>query len=158
MDEKRALTQCAAWCSRQERCRSEVEERLERMELQPEEIQRIVKRLIEEKYIDNQRYANFFVNDKFKFNGWGRIKIRYSLAQKKIEQEAVLNALDRIDEEEYQQLLMSLLKSKLRGKRGQDIWKQKASLTRFAYSRGFELDNIKSALNKILAPSSDEDF
>ena len=58
----------------------------------------IVERLVQERFIDEERYAIAFAKDKFRFSGWGRIKIRYALQQKRIGNSDIVNALSLIDE------------------------------------------------------------
>ena len=82
-----ALYRAAALCSTAERCKSEIEEKLSRWGISASETHRIVDRLEQEKYIDESRYCRSFVNDKIRFDHWGRIKITAALRQKKIDNE-----------------------------------------------------------------------
>ncbi len=73
------LKKAAALCSRAEYCESQIEEKLRRWGADEEETARIIAKLIDEKYIDNERYCRAFVNDKFRYAHWGRMKIRQAL-------------------------------------------------------------------------------
>lgn len=158
MDEKKALLKCADWCSRQERCISEVRDKLVRMGVDSQDVGSIIERLVEEKYIDEKRYISFYINDKFRFNGWGRIKIRYQLASKGLNADDVEDAICRMDEEEYESALYDLLASKKKTMRNKDVWQQKTSLVRYAYSRGFEYECIKRVLARLnIRPADDSD-
>ena len=66
-----------------------------------EESEEIIAYLIKERYVDNQRYANSYTKDKFRFNHWGKYKIGMMLRSKNIESEFIEEALEQIDEEEY---------------------------------------------------------
>ena len=102
----------------------------------------ILQLLIEEKFIDNSRYAQFFVNDKFRFNKWGKIKLSYMLKQKNISGKIINMALEQIDETEYLETLEKLLQEKIRKIKFKNQFDRKAKLMRFAQSRGFESELV----------------
>ena len=151
MDVKKALSRAAAYCSRQERCVYDVKRKLEAWEVDPEKFGAIIETLVKEKFIDEERYSLFYARDKFRFNGWGRVKISYSLKQKGIPGDVIQKALSEIDETEYGQKLFELLKNKLKQiKDKNDRYKVKAAMIRFAQSRGFEPDRIYSVVEKLI--------
>ncbi len=82
MEYKKALNKAAVLCSRQEYSAYDIRKKLVNWELSEEEVEQAMSRLISEKFIDDSRYAGYYVRDKFQFNGWGRIKIRYQLRGK----------------------------------------------------------------------------
>ena len=100
-----ALNKAAAYCTLCERCISEVSTKLTAWGVPHGEQEKIIARLTNEKFIDEARYCRAFVNDKVKFNRWGRIKITAALREKKLPQEYIKEAIEDIDEEVYQQAL-----------------------------------------------------
>ena len=102
------------------------------------ETHRIVDRLEQEKYIDESRYCRSFVNDKIRFDHWGRIKITAALRQKKIDNEHIQAALSQIDEGYYRTLLQEILIKKRSSLGNEESPANRAKLARFAISRGFE--------------------
>ena len=84
-DFKDALRRAAALCSRQEQCTGQIREKLRSWNVDAELAQRVILKLHEEKFLDDRRYARFYVRDKFKLNRWGRIKITAMLRQKGIQ-------------------------------------------------------------------------
>ena len=112
-------------------------------------ISKVIESLVEDKFVDNERYARAFVSDAFKFNKWGRLKIRQALLAKGISDKIMAEPLSEIDEAEYMSLLESLIKSKLKSVRGDDEYKVKASVFRFVYSRGFEPELVEKAWGRI---------
>ena len=112
ISESEMLHRAAAYCSASERCIQDVEKKIKAAGLTGEESDRIVARLLEERFIDESRFARYFVNDKLHFNKWGRIKINYEMQRKGIPSDIRSEALAGIDEQEYQSILLSLLKSK----------------------------------------------
>ena len=96
-----ALNKAAAYCTLCERCISEVSAKLTAWGVTPCEQQKIIERLQSEGFIDEARYCRAFVNDKVRFNRWGRIKIRAALSEKPLPRELVNEAIDNIDDEQY---------------------------------------------------------
>jgi len=143
MDYKTALQKSSAYCALCERATSEVKEKLQKWSVQDIDIEKIIQKLIEEDFLNEQRYCNAFVKDKFRFNRWGKTKIAYMLSQKNVSKECVSQALDNIDEEEYLSVLADLLKSKIKSIKETDKFQKEQKLFRFAASRGFENDVIK---------------
>lgn len=94
-----ALHRAAALCSSSEHCIADIREKLSRWGIGEPDARTIVERLVQERFIDEGRYAIAFAKDKFRFSGWGRIKIRYALQQKRIGNSGIVNALSLIDEE-----------------------------------------------------------
>jgi regulatory protein len=79
-----ALAAMQDLCSKSEKCRKDILDKLIPMNFEESDCEWILNRLTEENFIDEKRYASFFVRDKFKFNHWGKIKIRHALYLKKI--------------------------------------------------------------------------
>jgi len=137
------LSKAQSYCSRAEKCESDVRTYLYKQHVDSETIDRIVESLKEDKFVDNARYARAFVADAFRFNKWGRLKIRQALLAKGISERLIDESLAQINADEYMSLVESLVKSKLKTVRGEDEYKIKASVFRFAYSRGFELELVE---------------
>ena len=143
------LSTLAKYCSQAERCLYDVRKKIKAENLSEEAEKRITDYLLREKFIDEVRFCRSFVNDKFKFNNWGRIKICYELKTRNITPEVYYEAVDSIDEDEYMSVLSDLLKRKKRtvkGRSSQDVFQK---LCRFATSRGFETSLIIDTLRSI---------
>ena len=133
-----ALNKAAAYCTLCERCISEVSTKLTAWGVLPGEQEKIIARLIDEKFIDEKRYCRAFVNDKVKFNRWGRIKITAALREKHLPQEHIKEALESIDEEQYQPALKETIDIKRRELKGKDDFAAQQKIIRHAASRGYE--------------------
>ena len=140
------LYKLAAKCSTSEQCLSDIEAKIIRYDLTEEERTRILRHLVEEKYIDDRRYAEAFVRDKYRFNKWGRIKITQGLRMKGIDKETISNAMGVIDEQEYLDILQDLIKAKRKSTRGKSAYEINGKLIRFATGRGFEFSAIRTCL------------
>ena len=141
-----AFRKLAARCTAKECCVSEVREKLHNWNVQRIDEDSIVDQLLSERYIDEERYCKAFAHDKFKFDGWGRIKIGYTLRQKQIDPLTVSQSIRTIDEEEYYNSLEHLLKGKSRGLKAVPAQMQGEKLMRFAMSRGFEPELVRECL------------
>lgn len=148
--EQEMLHLAAAYCSGTERCVSEVRKKIESASLPEEATQRIIDRLIAERFIDEARYVRYFVNDKLRFNKWGRIKINYELQKKRIDSGLRQEALSAIDETEYRQTLLALLRAKSKGLKAKNDYDKQLKLMRFGAGRGFESQLISSCLKQLI--------
>jgi regulatory protein len=143
------LHKAASYCSISEHCISEVEEKLSAWGVSESDKQKIIDRLISEDFINEKRFCVYFVKDKFRFNKWGKIKISYALKQKGLSNDLINAALSTIDEGEYQEMLASILKTKLVGLKYEFEYEKQGKLFRFAQGRGFENNLIDRALRTI---------
>ncbi len=141
------LYKLAAQCSVSEQCLSDIKDKLNRYDLTEEERTRILRHLIEEKYVDDGRYAEAFVRDKYRFNKWGRIKIIQGLRIKGIDNETINNAMEAIEEEEYLNILRDLIKAKRKNTKGKSDYEVNGKIIRFATGRGFEFTAIRKCMD-----------
>jgi hypothetical protein len=98
ISEKQAYSRMARLCSQKEYCSYDISQKLYRLNLNAEDIERVVNRLIKENFINDERYTRSYIGDKIKFNKWGRIKIELALRQKKIPVELVFQEFDKLPE------------------------------------------------------------
>jgi regulatory protein len=149
IDFKTALLKAASLCSRQEQCTSRIRRKLKEWNVEEVDAENIIRKLQKEKYIDEQRFATFFANDKFRFNGWGKVRIAFLLRQEEIGDQVIRDALDQIDDESYFQACLDILSGKSASLKESNQLARKAKLFRFAVGRGFESDLIHRALNQL---------
>lgn len=147
MTEQEAYLQLAALCAQAEHCEQEMRDKMRRWELDETVQNRIVDRLIKERYVDDERYARAFVKDKIRYNKWGRRKVQQALWQKRIDADIQQRVLDGIDEKEYVDILRPLLKQKRKTTKAENDYELNRKLVRFALSRGFDFSIIRQCLN-----------
>ena len=145
--EQEAYLQLAALCAQAEHCEQEMRDKMKRWEIDKAVQDRILQRLIEERYIDNERYARAFVKDKIRYNKWGRRKVQQALWMKRIDQDIQQRVLDEIEEKEYLDVLRSLLKQKRKSIKADSDYELNQKLVRFALSRGFTFDTIRKCID-----------
>ena len=147
MTEQEAYLQLAALCAQAEHCQQEMRDKMRRWELDETVQNRIVTRLVKERYVDDERYARAFVKDKIRYNKWGRRKVQQALWQKHIDADVQQQVLDEIDEKEYLDILRPLLKQKRKSIKAESDYELNQKLIRFALGRGFGFDIIRQCLN-----------
>lgn len=136
------LNKMAAYCAAAEHCRSEVLEKILKQDVPLEIAERIVGRLESEHYIDEARYCRAYANDKLRFSGWGKMKIRQGLYAKRIPDRLIVTCLNELDEAAYLDILKELIAVKRRSVKGRNEYEITAKLVRFAVGRGFELKDV----------------
>ena len=147
MTEQEAYLQLAALCAQAEHCQQEMRDKMRRWEINETVQNRIIDRLIKERYIDDERYARAFVKDKIRYNKWGRRKVQQALWQKHIDTDIQQRVLDEIDEKEYLDILRPLLKQKRKSIKAESDYELNQKLVRFALGRGFGFDIIRQCLD-----------
>lgn len=145
--EQEAYLTLAALCAQAEHCQYEMLEKMRRWEM-PEDAQaRIMAKLIKERYVDDERYAQAFVKDKIRYNKWGRRKVEQALWQKRVDEDIRKRVLDDVDDAEYLSVLRPLLKQKRKTIKAKNDYELNQKLMRFAVGRGFTFDIIRQCMD-----------
>jgi len=146
----RAIDRAMNLCSRSEHCNKDILDKLNSWKLTSEkENKAIIKSLTDDKFINEKRYARSYAQDKFRFNKWGRIKIRAMLKSRGISNDDIDSALEMIDNYAYSQMIEEEMSNKRRSIKAKNIFDLKAKLFRFAGSRGYEKEFIYNFINKL---------
>ncbi len=146
MTEQQAYQKLSALCARAEHCTYEMDEKMRRWQLPEDERRRVIDRLTEERFIDEERYCRFFVRDKIRQNKWGRRKVEQALYMKRIPEDRVARVLDEVDRETYIEILRPLLQAKRKTVKANSDYELECKLIRFALSRGFSVDEARESL------------
>jgi regulatory protein len=147
MTEQEAYLQLSALCAQAEHCQREMREKMRRGELDAPVQNRVLDRLVRERFVDDERYARAFVKDKIRYNKWGRRKVQQALWQKGIDSEIQRKVLDEIDEKEYLDILRPLLRQKRKSIKAQNDYELNQKLLRFALGRGYTYDIIRQCID-----------
>jgi regulatory protein len=146
MTEEEALKRLTTYCAGAEHCEAELCEKMRKWGIDYTTIDNIVAYLRKERYIDDERYCRAFINDKYRFQKWGKVKIAQALTQKHIPQTTFNHLLSEIDMEEYIGILADILRTKRKSVHAESEYELNNKLTRFAMSRGFGLDDIRRCM------------
>ena len=147
--ENEARYKAEAYCVTAERCVSEVRNKLIQWGVPQEVMNNIIKRLLEERFIDEGRYAKAYAREKHRFQHWGRMKIMQALKIKQISSDLVDEALADLDREDYMESLSFLLQKKAKEVKARTEYERRGKLIRFAIGRGYEMDVIIHCLKNV---------
>ena len=147
MTEQEAYLQLAALCAQAEHCQHEMREKMKRWGLDEAAQERVVSRLVKERFVDDERYARAFVKDKVHYNKWGRRKVQQALWMKHIDDDIQHRVLDEVDDKAYLEVLRPLLKQKRKATKAGSDYELNQKLVRFALGRGFTFDIIRQCLD-----------
>ncbi len=137
---KKALSSLTRLSSRKEMCQWEAMEKLRNAGLSESDCLTALSYLIQNRYIDDTRYAEAFVNDKIRFQKWGKTKIRQMLYAKHLSSATIDQALSAIDTSHYEEMMNTELLKKQKSLGGCHDAPSRAKLFRFGMSRGFDAD------------------
>ncbi len=142
-----ALIKMQSWCAYQERCQQDARNKLYELGLWTEAVENIIVKLIEENFLNEERFATSFARGKFVIKKWGRIKIKQELKQKRVGDYCLKKAMQQIDESEYINTLKKLIESKRKLIKEPNKIKLQYKLMNYALSKGYEKDLVFDVLN-----------
>lgn len=147
LTEQEALRKLATLCAKGEHCTGEMLTKMERWGLDESQQASVMAKLVEGKYVDDERFCRLFIHDKMKFDKWGRRKIEQALWQKRIDPALIKTSLDDIDDAEYIAILRPLLQAKQKSIKAQSDYERNMKLIRYALGRGFTFDIIRQCID-----------
>ncbi len=150
IDHAAALERARKLCAVEERCRYDLRKKLFDWGVNSGNTEKIINQLIDDKFIDERRFARMFAGGKFRNNRWGRIKISCELLRKNIAKNIIEDAVRSINEQEYIEGLKKELVKKRKSISAQDDWELRGKLHRFASSKGYENDVINQVLDDLI--------
>lgn len=148
-DPQKVADRMRALCSRREYCRKDVLKKvMTALDGDVAKAEEVVAKLVEERYVDDLRYATAFARDKASIAGWGEAKIRYMLSSKGIDRELIAQALDEVDDKRAETRLEKLMENKVRSLK--DDPQRRLKLLRFGLGRGYSYDQVTEMIDKML--------
>ncbi len=137
------------FCSYQERCHQEVLEKIYSFGIYKSEADVLISKLIEENYLNEERFAFAFVGGKFRIKQWGKIKIEYELKQKRVSSYCIKKAMKTIEEEDYLQTIQTLVLKKWDSLKHEQYLNRQAKTIAYLTQKGFEHALINNAIQLI---------
>lgn len=147
MTYREALNKAMKYCAYQERCQKEVRSKLFEIGANYNEIENIISDLIEQKFINEERFATSFARGKFYFKQWGKYKIRQELKSREISEYCIKKGMKEIDEQDYQNTLQKLIDKKSKEVGGLKIAKNKQKVVLYLTGKGYESEDIWNLIN-----------
>ena len=148
---EQALQKIKQYCAYQERCHVEVKEKLYTYGLFKQQVEELLSRLIEEDYLNEERFAIQFAGGRFRMKQWGRVKIKYELKQKKVSEYCIQKALTQIDEEAYQKTLHQLANKKWKdiSEKEPEKFTRMSKMTDYLLHKGFEAELVRTEVKRV---------
>lgn len=144
---QQALPKAKNYCAYQERCHSEVKDKLFSFGLNKTEVDEMLSTLIEENYLNEERFATMYVGGHFRIKNWGRVKIKYELKKKMVSPYCIKKALETIDDADYMKTLEKLAEQKLKTlKSEKNHFIKKKKLQDHLLMKGYESDLIRTII------------
>ena len=147
MNEK-ALNKLRHYCAYQERCHEEVRTKILSLKIYGEGLEEIINKLIEDDFLNEERFAKAYAGGKFRMKKWGRGKIIQGLKARKISEYCIKKGLQEIDNDDYLQTLESQVKSCLKKYHSTNPFETKSKTATYLLGRGFESDLVWETINR----------
>ena len=143
------MSKLTATCARSEQCTHDIRKKMTRWDVAEDLQQRVIDYLTQEQYIDDERYARFFINDKTKYNHWGQRKVEQALYMKGISRDIYEPLLQEMSDDTYEDILLPLLQRKAKTIKANSNYEAKQKLLRFAMQRGFTYEQAAKCIKEV---------
>ena len=143
-----ALGRMRRYCAYQERSHNEVRTKLLALGMRGNDLENVIVKLIEEGFLNEERYAIAFAGGKFRIKNWGRNKIEQQLKVKGVSDYVINRAMKEIDEKDYKKSLQMLLKKKVGSIKDSNFFGRKQKLSNFLIRKGYEPELVWEEVKK----------
>ena len=144
-----ALTKLQHYCAYQDRCHQEVRSKLLDLGIYGDDLEEIIVDLIQENFLNEERYARSFARGKFRMKKWGRNRIKRELKMRAISDYCIRKAMSEIEEEDYVNVLEEILNKKINSIKETNEYARNNKLAKYAISRGFESNLVWEEIKKL---------
>lgn len=144
-----ALAKLQRYCAYQDRCHQEVRSKLLDLGIYGEDLEEIIAQLIEEKFLDEERFTRSYVRGKFRINKWGKNRIKQELKKRQISNYLIRKGLEEIPEEEYIEQAREVIQKKAATLKEEDDYKRQNKLAAYAFRRGYEAELVWEIVKEI---------
>ena len=148
LTKEQALQKLRQYCGYQERSHSEVQQKLWDLGVWRSDHDQIIATLIEEDYLNEERFVKMFAGGKFRMNDWGRKKIYYALKEKKISDYLIKLAMKQIPEDDYLKKLESLAEKKYESLKGDQYLVRRKKTMDYLLQKGYEPNLVTQAVGR----------
>ncbi len=143
-----AKLKIAKYCAYQERCHQEVRDKLFGFGLLADDVEYIIYELIQQDFLNEERFAIAFVRGKFNYKKWGRNRILMELRRRKISDYCIKKAMKTIDADNYEEVLVQLLQKKVDGMKNIKGYQKNYKAAQFAIGKGYESDVVWDVIKR----------
>lgn len=135
---EQALQKLRQYCGYQERCHSEIRDKLYDLKVAKALHDEIISTLIQEDYLNEERFAMAFAGGKFRIKQWGKVKIRHELKQRQISEYCIRKALGQIEPDDYKNTIQKLAKKKFQSLKNESPFPRRMKTLDYIAGKGFE--------------------
>ena len=148
LTKEQALQKLRHYCAYQERCHMEVKEKLYSFGLRKQMVEESISQLIEEDYLNEERFAIQYAGGKFRMKQWGRVKIKHALQQKQVSTYCVNKAMKEIDEDDYEKTLHKLAEQKWNSVTGEgvNLFVKMSKTSDYLLQKGYEPELVRGVV------------
>lgn len=141
-----AFTKICKFCAYQERSQQEVRDKLYSWGLWPDAVENIITNLIDENFLNEERFAISYARGKFRIKEWGKQKIKYALKHKGVSEPCIRKALSEIKDSDYLKTLNKVVSERSKKEKEKNPIKRNYKIVSHLISRGFEADLVWDVL------------
>lgn len=138
------------YCRYQQRCQSEIKQKLFELGINKNDHDELISELIKENCLNDERFAAAFVSGRFRLKQWGKKKIQQGLKEKRVGDEIAQKALEQIDQKEYMAVLNKLAKERYASLKNEQYLIRKKKTMDYLMQKGYEVDLVKDSINNFL--------
>lgn len=149
LTKEQVLPKIKQYCAYQERCHSEVRKKLYSYGLYKTDVEKLLSQLIEENFLNEERFAIQYAGGKFRIKQWGKKKIVYALKEKQISNYCIRKAIQEIDGIDYEKTLYKLAVKKWASLKGERHINRKIKTQIYLQQKGFENELISKIIQSI---------
>ena len=149
LTKEEALQKLRQYCAYQERSHYEVQQKLYELGIRKNDQDEVIATLIEEDYLNEERFAKAFAGGKFRMKDWGRKKIYYALKEKRVSEYSIKQAMKEIDDEAYKQNLKELAEEKYESLKDEQYLVRKKKTIDYMLQKGYEFDLVTKAVTEL---------
>lgn len=151
IETKNIKQKMAAYCAYQERTQAQVREKLHSLNCVEEEAEELIVWLIQENFLNEERFAKAYAGGKFRIKKWGRLKIKQGLKQLGLSEYCIRSGMKEIEEDDYAICIKQLVEKKWEQEKSTDLYIKKNKVARYIIAKGYEQDLIWEEINALIA-------
>jgi len=134
------------YCAYQERCHEEVRTKLLSLKIYGNDLEEAINKLIEDDFLNEERFAKAYASGKFRMKKWGRIKILNGLKQRKISDYCIRKGMAEIEEDDYLKTLKQLITSATKKYKSNNPFETNSRVAKYIISKGYESNLVWSMM------------
>ena len=143
-------------CAKSEKCTADARRLMRGWGVETVDAEKVLQRLVSERFIDDSRYAEAFVREKINLSGWGVYKITATLRQKGVDSSTIASALEQCSQVDMTNRLTTLLSRKLRTVKAKNSSDLRAKLLRYAAGQGYDFSTARSVVESLVKCDDDQ--